>query len=45
MLKSRFLHPEILKALGRASHSSKILVADGNYPFATQRTECSIGFA
>src|SRR5260370_42621578 len=36
MLKSRLLHPEILEALGRAGHSSKILIADGNYPFATQ---------
>lgn len=37
MLKSRLLHPEILETLGRAGHSSKILIADGNYPFATQR--------
>ena len=36
MLKSRLLHPEILEALGRAGHSSKILIADGNYPFRTQ---------
>jgi L-fucose mutarotase len=36
MLKSRLLHPEIQEALGRAGHSSKILIADGNYPFATQ---------
>jgi L-fucose mutarotase len=36
MLKSRLLHPEILEALGRAGHGSKILSADGNYPFATQ---------
>jgi L-fucose mutarotase len=36
MLKSRLLHPEILEALGRAGHGSKILIADGNYPFATQ---------
>jgi L-fucose mutarotase len=36
MLKSRLLHPEIREALGRAGHSSKILIADGNYPFATQ---------
>ena len=36
MLKSCLLHPEILEALGRAGHSSKILIADGNYPFATQ---------
>ena len=36
MLKSHLLHPEILEALGRAGHSSKILIADGNYPFVTQ---------
>lgn len=36
MLKSRLLHPEILEALDRAGHSSKILIADGNYPFRTQ---------
>ncbi len=35
MLKTRLLHPEILDALGRAGHGSKILIADGNYPFAT----------
>ena len=36
MLNSRLLHPEILEALGLAGHSSKILIADGNYPFSTQ---------
>ena len=36
MLKTRLLHPEILEALGSCGHSSKILIADGNYPFATQ---------
>jgi L-fucose mutarotase len=36
MIKSRLLHPEILAILGRAGHSSKILIADGNYPFVTQ---------
>jgi L-fucose mutarotase len=35
MLKSNLLHPEILKALGGAGHGSKILIADGNYPFGT----------
>jgi D-ribose pyranose/furanose isomerase RbsD len=30
MLKSRLLHPEILEALGRAGHSSKILIADAS---------------
>lgn len=35
MLKSHLLHPEILAALGRAGHGSKILIADGNYPAST----------
>lgn len=37
MLKTPILHPQILAALGRAGHSSKILIADGNYPFITKR--------
>jgi L-fucose mutarotase len=36
MLKYKLLHPEILAALGGAGHGSKILIADGNYPFATR---------
>jgi L-fucose mutarotase len=36
MLKTRLLHPEILSVLGSAGHGSKILIADGNYPFATR---------
>jgi len=35
MLKSRLIHPEILAALGRAGHGSRVLIADGNYPAAT----------
>ena len=35
MLKGKLIHPEILDALGKAGHGSKILIADGNYPFAT----------
>ena len=35
MLHGTLIHPEILDALGRAGHGSKILIADGNYPFAT----------
>jgi L-fucose mutarotase len=37
MLKTPILHPQILHALGRAGHSSKILIADGNYPHYTKR--------
>jgi L-fucose mutarotase len=36
MLKSKLIHPDILSTLGRAGHGSKILIADGNYPFATR---------
>ena len=36
MLKTTLLHPGILEALGRAGHSSKVLIADGNYPFASR---------
>jgi L-fucose mutarotase len=35
MLKSRLLQPEILDALARAGHGSRILVGDGNYPILT----------
>jgi len=35
MLKGKLLHPEILDRLGRAGHGSRILIADGNYPFVT----------
>ncbi|MGE5611129.1 MAG: RbsD/FucU family protein [Bacillota bacterium] len=37
MLKGQLLHPQILAALGRAGHSSKILISDGNYPHWTKR--------
>ncbi len=35
MLKTQLIHPEILCALGSAGHGSKVLIADGNYPFGT----------
>jgi L-fucose mutarotase len=35
MLKTRLLQPEILASLGGAGHGSKVLIADGNYPFGT----------
>ena len=35
MLNYQLLHPEILAALGGAGHGSKVLIADGNYPFGT----------
>lgn len=35
MLKMQLLQPEILHALGQSGHGSKVLIADGNYPFNT----------
>ncbi len=35
MLTTRLLHPEILSTLGSAGHGSRVLIADGNYPFST----------
>ena len=32
MLKSELIHPEISAVVARAGHSSRILIADGNYP-------------
>jgi L-fucose mutarotase len=36
MLRGKLIHPEILEVLARSGHSSKILIADGNYPFRTK---------
>jgi L-fucose mutarotase len=35
MLRYRLTHPEILAALASAGHGSRVLIADGHYPFAT----------
>jgi len=32
MLTSQLIHPQISEILARAGHSSKVLIADGNYP-------------
>lgn len=37
MLKTQLLHPQILAALARAGHGSKVLISDGNYPHWTTR--------
>jgi L-fucose mutarotase len=37
MLKHQLLHPQILNALARAGHSSKIIISDGNYPHYTRK--------
>jgi L-fucose mutarotase len=36
VLKTRILHPEILRALASAGHGARVLIADGNYPFSTE---------
>jgi L-fucose mutarotase len=33
MLKGKLLHPDILQVLAISGHGSKVLIADGNYPF------------
>ncbi len=35
MLNSTIIHPDLLAALGRCGHGSKILISDGNYPHIT----------
>ena len=35
MLKYRLLHPQLLGALARCGHGSRILIADANYPHVT----------
>lgn len=37
MLISRLIHPEILSALASSGHFSQVLIADGNYPMASNR--------
>jgi L-fucose mutarotase len=37
MLRHGLIHPDILRALGRAGHHSSILIADGNYPAASKK--------
>lgn len=35
MIKTKLLHPQILKSLASAGHGSKILISDGNFPHTT----------
>lgn len=35
MLSTSLIHPQLLGALGRAGHGSKILLSDGNFPHGT----------
>lgn len=34
MLTTKLIHPQIMSALAKCGHGSKILIADGNYPLA-----------
>lgn len=37
MLKGRLIHPQILAALARGGHNSRVLISDSNYPHWTKR--------
>ena len=37
MLKTALTHPQILAALARAGHGSKVLISDGNFPHSTAK--------
>ncbi|MCU1528527.1 MAG: RbsD or FucU transport [Frondihabitans sp.] len=41
VLRYDLLHPPLLSALGTAGHGSKILLADGNYPYLTVKNPCA----
>ncbi|MCP1428172.1 L-fucose mutarotase [Microbacterium foliorum] len=36
MLRTNLLHPELLDALASLGHGSRVLIADGNFPFRTE---------
>jgi L-fucose mutarotase len=36
MLKTRIIHPQLMRALAEAGFGSRILVADANYPIASK---------
>lgn len=38
MLTTTLIHPQILFALARAGHNSRVLISDGNFPHATARS-------
>jgi L-fucose mutarotase len=37
MIQGKLIHPQIMSALARAGHGSKVLISDGNYPHWTAR--------
>ncbi len=41
MLRTPLTHPGILKSLAQAGHGSRVLIADGNYPFSSGASRTS----
>ena len=37
MIRGQLIHPQIIEALARSGHGSKVLISDGNYPHWTKR--------
>ncbi len=37
MIRGKLIHPQILAALARAGHGSRVLISDGNFPHSTAR--------
>jgi L-fucose mutarotase len=37
MIRGQLIHPQIMSALARSGHGSKVLLSDGNYPHWTKR--------
>lgn len=35
MIRGPLTHPDLLSALAQAGHGTRVLIADGNYPFTT----------
>lgn len=42
MIQGPITHPHLLAALGEAGHGTKLLLADGNYPFLTGTPQASL---
>jgi L-fucose mutarotase len=37
MIRGQLIHPQIISALAKSGHGSKVLISDGNYPHWTKR--------
>ena len=42
MIRGPITHPQLLSALGQSGHGTKLLIADGNYPFRTGTSPSSL---